>query len=183
MGGGAQVAAWVVAALVAGAAPTLGYVYASPQDTHGRYYVPAAEGYVVEVATGTATDGSGAFLAGGVVFRVEPAAADGKIDWKVEHALAPGTYAVHAGSRSGGTVAWSPTTTFVVAEGCRVPPVRGRTVAAARAALRSAGCTLGGARRVRSRIRRGLVAGTSPRAGLLVPKGAPIVLLVSRGRG
>jgi hypothetical protein len=164
------------------AAPTLDYVYASPQDTHGRYRVPAAEGYVVEVATGSATDGSGAFLPGSVVFRAEPAAAAGTIDWKVDHPLAPGIYALHAGARSGGAVAWSPTTRFAIAEGCLVPAVRGRTVAAARTAIRAAGCTPGAARRIRSRVRRGLVAGTAPRAGIRIPREAPVTLLVSRGQ-
>jgi hypothetical protein len=179
-----KVAAWIAAALAAGAAPpTLGYVYASPQDTHGRYYVSPAESYVVEVATGSATESGGAFLPGSVVFRTESAAtAAGTLDWKVDHPLAPGLYTVHAGARSGGAVAWSPITTFAVVEGCLVPRVRGRTVAAARAALSAAGCTPGGARRIRSRLRRGLVAGTVPRAGLRVPTEAPVVLLVSRGQ-
>jgi len=177
----AHVAAWLAALVAAAAPPTLGFVYASPQDTHGRYDVSPAEGYVVEVASDPATDAGGAFLPDKVVYRTEPAAAAGGIEWKVDHPLAPGLYVVHAGAREAGFVAWSRATPFAVVSGCVIPRVRGKRPAAARAAISAAGCTPGRTRLIRSRLRRGLVVGTSPGAGLRVPPQAPITLLVSRG--
>jgi hypothetical protein len=66
-------------------------------------------------------------------------------------------------------------------EACVVPRLRGRTLAKAKRALTRAHCSLGKVRRVRARVRRGLVVGQSPRAGVRKARGAKVALRVSRG--
>lgn len=66
----------------------------------------------------------------------------------------------------------------------RVPRLAGRTLAAARRALRAVGLRVGTVRYRRSgAVRRGRVISQSPRAGLTRPKGTKVGLVVSRGAG
>ena len=66
---------------------------------------------------------------------------------------------------------------------CRVPNVRGKTLAAARRSIRRARCTVGKVTRKPSgRVKRGRVISQSPRAGRLLPVGAKVRLIVSGGR-
>ncbi|HYZ92233.1 MAG TPA: S8 family serine peptidase, partial [Actinomycetota bacterium] len=66
---------------------------------------------------------------------------------------------------------------------CRVPNVRGRTVARARRLLARANCRLGAVRRVYSgRVRSGLVVSQSRRPGARLPRGTRVNVKVSRGR-
>jgi len=65
---------------------------------------------------------------------------------------------------------------------CLVPAVRGFTLASARAALRQYGCTPGKATRVASRIKRGRVITTAPRAGTRLRLRGVVRLKVSAGR-
>lgn len=65
---------------------------------------------------------------------------------------------------------------------CIVPNVRRKRLAAARAAIRRAGCTVGRVRRVRSNRLRGRVVSQRPRAGARRPRGTRVNLVVSRGR-
>jgi Glucodextranase, domain B/PASTA domain len=65
---------------------------------------------------------------------------------------------------------------------CRVPKLRGATLAKARTKLRRAGCTPGKVVRVRSRtVRRGDVVSTRPKAGSREKPFATVRLFVSRG--
>ncbi|HKH31540.1 MAG TPA: S8 family serine peptidase [Gaiellaceae bacterium] len=105
--------------------------------------------------------------------------------------LAPGTYWFHirtrdnAGNWSAGTHAGP----FVIAAAatsqparCKVPRVKGKTVAAAKTALKRAGCKLGPVKRVRSRVPKGRIVAQRPAAGRRVGKGTPVAVTVSRGR-
>jgi hypothetical protein len=65
---------------------------------------------------------------------------------------------------------------------CRVPRVVGKTLAAARIALRRAGCSVGHLRYVRARVPRGRVTAQAPHAGRRLARGARVTLTVSRGR-
>jgi hypothetical protein len=65
---------------------------------------------------------------------------------------------------------------------CRVPRVVGRTLGAARTAIRRAGCTTGRVRRARSRRAKGKVLSQSPRPGARVARGTRVKLTVSQGR-
>jgi hypothetical protein len=64
---------------------------------------------------------------------------------------------------------------------CRVPVVRGLTVAAARARLRTAGCPVDGVVRVRSTVARNRVVRSIPKAGAAVRGTSQVRLIVSRG--
>lgn len=64
---------------------------------------------------------------------------------------------------------------------CAVPRLALKTLAQARSALTSAGCTLGAVARRPSRIRRGRVIAQRPRAGMRLPVGASVAVVVSRG--
>ncbi len=64
---------------------------------------------------------------------------------------------------------------------CRVPNLRGRTVAAARRALRARNCRLGAVTRVRARgVARGRVLSHRPRAGRVLPAGTRVHVRVRR---
>lgn len=66
---------------------------------------------------------------------------------------------------------------------CNVQDVAGRTLAVAEDLLVRASCSLGRARRVRSRrVRRGRVVSQSPRFPAVLPGGARVSLVLSRGR-
>lgn len=66
---------------------------------------------------------------------------------------------------------------------CHVPSLFGKTLAAAKRALRRAGCTLGRVRRLRSRrVRRGLVLAQTPRPGATLKAAGPVKVVLSSGR-
>jgi photosystem II stability/assembly factor-like uncharacterized protein len=66
---------------------------------------------------------------------------------------------------------------------CVVPDVRGKTLAAARAALASAKCATGSVRTARSRtVAKGRVITQTPQAGVSLPARSHVDLVVSRGR-
>jgi Tol biopolymer transport system component len=66
---------------------------------------------------------------------------------------------------------------------CVVPKLAGKTLAAARTALRRANCKTGKVTRVKSqKVRRGRVISSRPKAGTTRPDGAAVALVVSRGR-
>ncbi|HWH43438.1 MAG TPA: PASTA domain-containing protein [Thermoleophilaceae bacterium] len=67
-------------------------------------------------------------------------------------------------------------------DGCRVPSLRGMTIARAANRLGARGCSLGRVRRVRSTPRnRGRVISSSPRAGTRRPRGTRVNLVVGKG--
>ncbi len=66
---------------------------------------------------------------------------------------------------------------------CKVPKLHGRTLAAARRALRHNHCAVGKLKRVHSRtVRKGHVVASKPRAGSTRRRGAKVGLVLSRGR-
>jgi PASTA domain-containing protein len=66
---------------------------------------------------------------------------------------------------------------------CKVPRLAKKTLAAAKKALKKAGCATGKIeRRPSSRVRKGRVVSTSPGAGKRLPAGAKVRLVVSQGR-
>jgi uncharacterized delta-60 repeat protein len=72
---------------------------------------------------------------------------------------------------------------YVVAVPCVVPDVRGKRLAAARAALVRSRCTLGRVRRTRSTtVKRGRVISQRPRAGARLKEFAKVSIFVSRGK-
>jgi hypothetical protein len=64
---------------------------------------------------------------------------------------------------------------------CRVPAVRGRLLAHARARIAAAHCRVGKIKYVRSRMKKGLVLAQSPRAGESLPRGGRVNLIVGGG--
>jgi hypothetical protein len=75
---------------------------------------------------------------------------------------------------------------FVVSRGlppCRVPNVRGQKLAVAKARVKKARCTVGRISRKPSQlVKKGRVLSQSPRAGVTVPSGGKVKLVVSKGR-
>jgi FG-GAP repeat protein/PASTA domain-containing protein len=65
---------------------------------------------------------------------------------------------------------------------CVVPAVKGRTLAAAKAAIKAQTCAVGKITRVPSRARAGVVIAQNPRGGSSRPAGTKVSLVVSRGR-
>ena len=66
---------------------------------------------------------------------------------------------------------------------CTVPRLRGKTLPAARTALRRAHCTLGKVRRTYStKVRKGRVISQTPKAGKHLAANAKVAVLLSRGR-
>ncbi len=72
--------------------------------------------------------------------------------------------------------------TYTLQRFCVVPRVRGKTLRAASAAVRRAGCRVGKVRRRASRVKRNRVLAQSPAAGREVALGSKVNLVVSRGR-
>lgn len=69
------------------------------------------------------------------------------------------------------------------APGCKVPKVRGKTLAAAKTAIRRAHCGVGKVTKAFStKVKKGRVISTKPRAGSKHPRGTKIKLSVSKGR-
>ena len=67
-------------------------------------------------------------------------------------------------------------------KGCTVPKVTGMKPAAARKALKRARCKAGKTtQRTHAKVKRGLVIGTTPKAGTSLPAGATVALVVSMG--
>jgi hypothetical protein len=74
---------------------------------------------------------------------------------------------------------------FVVSRGvpCKVPNVRGKKLAVARASIRKARCSVGKVTRKRStHAARGKVLSQRPKAGAEVPRGTTVSLFVGKGR-
>jgi uncharacterized delta-60 repeat protein len=72
---------------------------------------------------------------------------------------------------------------YLVTSGCVVPDTKGAWVPEARAAVKVAGCSVGSIRRVFShKLGRGFVLSQSPAAESSLPQGAPVDLVVSKGR-
>lgn len=66
---------------------------------------------------------------------------------------------------------------------CKVPNVRGKKLAAAKARIKRAGCRVGKVTRKPSKkAQKGRVLSQSPRAGAMVPSGAKVKLVVGKGR-
>jgi hypothetical protein len=66
---------------------------------------------------------------------------------------------------------------------CKVPPLKGKTLKAARKALKKAHCRAGRVTRKRSRkIRKGRVVSTNPHARTLHPNGTKVKITLSKGR-
>jgi len=92
---------------------------------------------------------------------------------------------VTATNSVGSTDATSPQRLIVSAipPKCVVPRVVGKTLAAAKIAIKAKHCRVGLITRVRStRIARGRVVSTTPRAGVRKPNGTKVKIYVSRGR-
>ena len=95
-------------------------------------------------------------------------------------------------ARAAGATFTSPTPTATpppppaaapLSAGCIVPKLKGRTVVAARAALRASRCSLGRRSRVYSRsVRRGRIVSQSPAPGARRRVGSTVNIVVSRGR-
>lgn len=66
---------------------------------------------------------------------------------------------------------------------CKVPKLRGKSLAAAKRAISKSGCALGHVKHKRSRsVRKGRVISNTPRAGSKHRHGAKVALVISRGR-
>jgi serine/threonine-protein kinase len=65
---------------------------------------------------------------------------------------------------------------------CHVPTVTGRALALARGRIKKAHCAVGSIRHAHSKKRKGIVIAQRPQAGRMLPKGARVNLVVSRGR-
>jgi Divergent InlB B-repeat domain/PASTA domain len=65
---------------------------------------------------------------------------------------------------------------------CIVPRVVGLSLGGARSAIQGAGCTIGKTKKVYSKQRKGSVLSQRPAADTHVPPGAPVSLVLSRGR-
>jgi hypothetical protein len=88
---------------------------------------------------------------------------------------------VNGGIESGETAPDTGEWTYRLVTFCVVPDVRGRSLAAARRALRRANCAPGRISRRTARSPAGRVTGQSLRAGTTRPRGTRVHLVVSRG--
>jgi hypothetical protein len=79
-------------------------------------------------------------------------------------------------------VAPPPPTVATTAVHCLVPRLRGKTLAAAKAALRRSNCSLGRVRRAGPRARRPVVIGQSPRAGVRLALNGRVAVVLNRSR-
>jgi hypothetical protein len=152
-----------------------------------------ANGTVVHAPTvtvsGTATDNVGvsSLTVGG---HAVPVGAGGA--WSTTVALSSGanTIAAVAHDAAGNTgqaqvaVTYAPTTTPPPAKlSCKVPKLKGKTLAAAKKALKKAHCAPGKTSRKRSKtVRKGRVISTKPKAGKKLANGAKVKLTLSKGR-
>ena len=91
--------------------------------------------------------------------------------------------ATNPGGLAGATSDATPLIRAVRARRCVVPSVKGKTVAAARRAIRRGGCVTGRISRVySSSVARNRVVSQAPRAGARVRAGTKVRLVLSRGR-
>jgi hypothetical protein len=130
-------------------------------------------------------------LPAGASASFEPAVAGGPsttatLKVNVPLKVAPGRYVLTLSAThprpDGSTGGGSATIALVVPRPCVVPRVVGKTLAAARAALRAAHCTTGTIRKVRSSRPPGRVALQGSKAGSLRVPGFAVTLAVSRAR-
>jgi hypothetical protein len=107
--------------------------------------------------------------------------ADGTFSTPVKLRLGANTISASATNVAGNVGSASVTLTYQPL--CVVPKLRGKTLHAARVALRRAHCRVGKIHRVRShRVRKGRILSSAPRAGAHRRAGAKVSLVVSRGR-
>lgn len=97
----------------------------------------------------------------------------------------PIAFSTTATRQTGGThtttPAQTPTRDGIVRRTCRVPKLKGRTLAGARKALKAAGCRTGRTRgRYGTDSRRGRVVTTLPAAGLRIAATRPVTIVVAR---
>ena len=175
------------------------------------YVYSPSDPYVIEIGSApNQVDAYGAFVPVVTVARAgdlrAPSSGNALI-WRSSSPLVAGTYYIHAAQdRTASFIQyqvqlcailgcfpsfpadfryyeWSPTMAFNVTYPCIVPRVIGATVAYASAQLRGARCALGPMRRIYSRtFRKGRVISQSPSAGSQLPNGAPVSLVISRGK-
>jgi len=69
-----------------------------------------------------------------------------------------------------------------VAPKCKVPNVKGKTVAKARAALVAKKCKLGAVKRVFSKVKKGRVVSQTKKPGTTLPRNAAVGVKVSKGK-
>jgi hypothetical protein len=81
------------------------------------------------------------------------------------------------GDTAPATGRWS----YTLTRYCVAPNVTGRTLAAAKRAIRAAECAVGNVRQRAATAPRGQVIAQSPRAGTARPRGAKVHLVISRG--
>lgn len=84
-------------------------------------------------------------------------------------------------SNSNSTTPTGATPTTTGAGNCVIPNLIGKRLAAAKAALRAAGCKPGTVKSKKSKKKKGLVIAQGRRAGVKLPVGSKVVLTVSRG--
>lgn len=149
---------------------------------------------VSDTDTGTATTPSGTvdFSAGSVVAFPEPAACTLSADsCQITYTgSAPGATTIRAAyggdsshTPSSGTQEVSVTGSVGAPTYCKVPRVAGKTFTQAKRTLRHSQCRLGRVTYSTSkRIKSGRVIGQSPRPGKVLPSGAKVGLVLSRGK-
>jgi hypothetical protein len=86
--------------------------------------------------------------------------------------------ALQSGETAPDTGRW----TYALTRYCVAPKVTGRTLAAAKRAIRAADCAVGNVTQRAATATRGRVIAQSPKAGATRPRGARVHLVVSRGR-
>ncbi|MBV8990979.1 MAG: PASTA domain-containing protein [Solirubrobacterales bacterium] len=131
---------------------------------------------------GTATDpiGLSAVKVDGAAVGV---AATGSFTARVPLRLGSNAINVTATNQAGNLASASVTVSYVPYQ-CTVPRLRGKQLAAAKNALRRSHCAVGKVKQVRStRVKRGTVIATSPKAGARRRLGTKVALTVSRGAG
>ena len=103
---------------------------------------------------------------------------------RVTHAYGrPGSYAVRVSQADAVGNASTTTRRIVIAEPCVVPAVVGKSLAAAKAAIRHSHCRTGRITRARStRVPKGCVLSQRPAPGRRLANGARVNLVVSRGK-
>ena len=87
-----------------------------------------------------------------------------------------------AGSSSSSSAAQTGATGQGAKAACRIPSLKGATLAKARKRLRKAGCKVGKViRRHNKTVRRGRIVKSSPKPGMTLAPKAPVAVVVSRG--
>ncbi|HEX2044068.1 MAG TPA: PKD domain-containing protein [Gaiellaceae bacterium] len=118
----------------------------------------------------------------GTPHTVRDAAAQGSLGTAAHTFLNGGLYSVTVTVTDAEDKPGSATFSVRVRPPCRVPDVRGKSLAGARRALKRRSCSLGSVTRAFSgRVRRGRIISQRPRAGALRPTGAQVRVRVSKG--